>query len=885
MTRARLLAAALLLSSSSTALAVPVSRIGDPVRDLLSVFGRSVAIAGDYAFVGEPSAGATGVRGGGREAAAAPAGVVHVYHRGPTGWKETGQLSALSPLAGDAFGMALAADASTLLVGQIPPRAGAAGRGGRGAAGPQAPVDSAAGTVAVFRRTADGKWVAAGTLDPGISRVGIQFGSAVAVAGDLALVGAPMASGGGTVFVFRQSADGSWAAAGTLAGLSAADSDRFGTAVAIDGDRVAVGAPGRLGKGGVFVFHRAQDGVWSQETEQVAPRTAPENSQLGAAVAVKGDRVIAGGPAANFAAAPPPVANPVAAPGAAAPARGGAGNAGGGGRGALAPAVQTGMVVVFERSHGGSWRTTATLTPFDMAADRFGAAVATVGDELWVGAPGSDGMGRIYRLREDKDGDWSSMTKLAVGDSVDASAQFASSFAVSGDAAVVGMPGDGGGAGTVAFLGRSIAGTWSLRSTSFPPVTDVYAEVIGKEVKCVDGKAGSFPCSNTSLAAFLPISAIGGKRGIHLSGMWGWTDPLTGKDYAIVGRTDAAAFIDVSDPVHPRYLGDLPRTRGASISSWREIKTYKNYALVVSDGSGDHHGVQIFDLTHLRGVSAPRHFAEDGHYDLGSIHNIIVDTASGFAFAVGTASGGDRCSGGLHMIDLHHPLQPVFAGCFADVGTGRTRGGYTHDGQCVTYHGPDTSYTHHQLCIAANETHISIQDVTDKKNVKVLSHVSYPDVSYAHQGWFTEDQRYWFEDDELDEGGFQTTPGAQGVAGVCPCGKSKEGTRTMVWDMSDLTDPVLALQYIGPTHATDHNQFVKGDRLYQSNYRAGLRILDITKPTAPREVGYLDTYPPDDEPFDGGTWSNYPFFKNGIIGVASINEGFFLVRDHTRTVP
>ena len=84
--------------------------------------------------------------------------------------------------------------------------------------------------------------------------------------------------------------------------------------------------------------------------------------------------------------------------------------------------------------------------------------VATVGDEIWIGSPGSDGSGRIYRARQDKDGDWSSMTKLAIDDSADAGAQFAASFALSADAAVVGMPGDGRGAGTVAFLAGASPG-------------------------------------------------------------------------------------------------------------------------------------------------------------------------------------------------------------------------------------------------------------------------------------------------------------------------------------------------------------------------------------------------------------------------------------------
>jgi choice-of-anchor B domain-containing protein len=170
--------------------------------------------------------------------------------------------------------------------------------------------------------------------------------------------------------------------------------------------------------------------------------------------------------------------------------------------------------------------------------------------------------------------------------------------------------------------------------------------------------------------------------------------------------------------------------------------------------------------------------------------------------------------------------------------------------------------------MASNETTLSIQDVTDKQHVKVLSHGDYPTVAYTHQGWFTEDQRYWYLDDELDEQGDR--------------GKAHEGTRTIVFDVADLEQPVLVKEFIGPTHAIDHNLYIKGDRVYQSNYLAGLRILDITDPKNPSEAGFFDTTPGPITASFGGSWNNYPFFKNGAIGISSMGEGFFMVRDLTK---
>lgn len=115
---------------------------------------------------------------------------------------------------------------------------------------------------------------------------------------------------------------------------------------------------------------------------------------------------------------------------------------------------------------------------------------------------------------------------------------------------------------------------------------------------CENGFAGIYPCENVDLLAFMPLSTIGGGSG---NDIWGWTDPLTGKEYALMGRSSGTSFVDISDPVNPVYIGNLPTH--TSNSSWRDIKVYANYAFVVSEASG--HGMQVFDLTRLRSVVSP----------------------------------------------------------------------------------------------------------------------------------------------------------------------------------------------------------------------------------------------------------------------------------------
>ena len=382
-------------------------------------------------------------------------------------------------------------------------------------------------------------------------------------------------------------------------------------------------------------------------------------------------------------------------------------------------------------------------------------------------------------------------------------------------------------------------------------------------VPCVGGFAGIYPCDNVDLLGFLPLDDIGGGDGADI---WGWTDPLTGKEYALMARTRGTAFVDISDPEEPLYLGNLPSHIPGDYA-WRDVKTYSNHAYIVCDHSGSlDHGMQVFDLTQLRSVASPPVvFSETAHYtNFGRAHNVVIDEEQGYAYAVGCKGPGTTCGSGLHMIDIRNPTNPVFAGCFST-------DGYTHDAQCVTYNGPDATYTGSEICFNCNEDTLTIVDVSAKGAPVQLARKGYAGEGYTHQGWLTEDHRYFLLDDETDEFSFG------------------HNTRTYIWDVSDLTNPVVIGIHTAPTAAIDHNQFVKGDRVYQANYRAGLRILDLTDVGAGNlgELAYFDIFPQDDNGCSdcfNGAWGNYPFFDSGVViisglefGDTSVTQGLYIV--------
>lgn len=368
------------------------------------------------------------------------------------------------------------------------------------------------------------------------------------------------------------------------------------------------------------------------------------------------------------------------------------------------------------------------------------------------------------------------------------------------------------------------------------------------QTPCNNGEAGGYECNGYDLMAHIPLSVFN-TTGANDS--WGWTDPDDGKEYVLMGLENGTAFIDISDPVNPIYLGKLPTATGTTV--WRDIKTYNNYAFIVSEASG--HGMQIFDLTHLRNVNNPPvTFTEDAHYSgFSSAHNIVINENTGYAYAVGTNTFG----GGAHFVNIQDPLNPVAAGGFS-------ADGYTHDAQVVTYIGPDADYAGSEIYIGSNGSGqiISIVDVTNKSNPQGISTLSYSNSGYTHQGWFTEDHRFFLLGDEFDESnvGFNT--------------------RTIVFDLTDLDNPVLSYEYFGVTPAIDHNGYVKGDNYYLSNYAAGLRVLDISDIENDNivEIGFFDTYQDNNDASYNGVWNVYPYFESENIMINDRSGGFFLVR-------
>jgi choice-of-anchor B domain-containing protein len=331
--------------------------------------------------------------------------------------------------------------------------------------------------------------------------------------------------------------------------------------------------------------------------------------------------------------------------------------------------------------------------------------------------------------------------------------------------------------------------------------------------------------------------------------------------------TNSTAFVDITDPINPIFLGRLDSNAGTSI--WRDVKVYNNFAFIVADcslqitGCTQTHGMQVFDLKRLRNIiNPPETFTHDAiltaginSSTIGNCHNIAINESVGVAYLVGCVSAN---GGGPIMVNISDPKNPVAVGQY-------TTDGYSHDIQVLTYTGPDIKYTNKQILVSSNgeengTNKVVILDVTNPASPQKISEATSPNTKYIHQGWFSTNQKYFLVNDELDEL------------------RVGNNTRTLIFDFTDLDNPIFHSQFFNTTLSIDHNLYVKDNLVYQANYSSGLRVLDIADINNISEIGFFDTYPLNDEVSFNGAWSVYPYFASGNVIINDIERGLFIVR-------
>ncbi len=246
-------------------------------------FGNSVSLSGTTAIIGAPYAS---------HGQGSFAGAVYAFVRSGLAVQMQGKLVELDLSENDLFGYAVALDGDTAVIG--------------------APIDdnsnhADSGAAYIFKRTA-GVWSQQSKLTIGTGTTDDRLGLAVAISGDTVVVGAPRddTAGGidaGSAWVFVRIAGNIWVSQGQLLAADASADDEFGTSVAISGDVIFVGAPadenmaGGAYAGAVYVFTR-NGGSWSQQAK-ITASDASAGQDFGYSLAMTSDTVIVGAPFDN----------------------------------------------------------------------------------------------------------------------------------------------------------------------------------------------------------------------------------------------------------------------------------------------------------------------------------------------------------------------------------------------------------------------------------------------------------------------------------------------------------------------------------------------------------------------------------------------------------
>ncbi|HMI92863.1 MAG TPA: hypothetical protein VK509_15920 [Polyangiales bacterium] len=312
-------------------------------------------------------------------------------------------LKAGEPAAGDGFGRSVAFDGETIAVG-APNRDSGSG----------ASAANESGAAYVFAR--DGaSFGAPMMLSATTPRTEAHFGTAIAVDGDTIAIGAPEDSGGGAVYVFvRDGAGADFREQARLTHPVPASDLRFGASLALAGNTLLVGSPGddrdRVDSGAVFFFTR--DGsLWGSGT-RLAPMAPQAAAWFGSSVALDGERLAVGA------------------------------------TGESGSSFTSGAAYVFERSGAGFRQQARVVAGNPGVADLFGDSVALAGDTLAVGAVGAStsqgSSGAVYLFAREGD-DWPQTQQLAASNP-SFGAGFGSRIALAGDILVTGASEDDSGA-------------------------------------------------------------------------------------------------------------------------------------------------------------------------------------------------------------------------------------------------------------------------------------------------------------------------------------------------------------------------------------------------------------------------------------------------------
>ena len=312
--------------------------------------------------------------------------------------------------------------------------------------------------------------------------------------------------------------------------------------------------------------------------------------------------------------------------------------------------------------------------------------------------------------------------------------------------------------------------------------------------------------------------------------IWGWVSPISEDEYALVGLNDGFACVNVSSPSNPTLEFQIADIN----STWRDVKTWGNYAYVTTEADA---GLLIVDLTDMTGntnwhVSNFTNPTTGASVEFTAAHNLYIDeNGICYIFGASSATGSSPSDGAIFLDVAANATAPHYLGEWNEH--------YIHDGMVRG----DTMYAG---CIYAGELYVV--DVSDKNNPSTLGAHSTPN-NFTHNAWISDDGDFVFTTDE-------TSDAYLAAYDITDCNNIQEVDR---------------IQSNPGSSSIPHNTHVDGNFLITSYYRDGTTVHDISQPNNMVQVAYYDSYSGSGNGFDG-CWGTYPYFPSGIIISSDINS-------------
>ena len=295
-----------------------------------------------------------------------------------------------------------------------------------------------------------------------------------------------------------------------------------------------------------------------------------------------------------------------------------------------------------------------------------------------------------------------------------------------------------------------------------------------------------------------------------------------GREFAAVGSlTKAATFIDISNPDSIFEVGSIaPDDKDNWSNMWRDLKYWNRHVYI---GTEAPEGIKVVSVDNPDNPILVNTIS-----DFTNSHNIHIDT-DGYLYVIGAEGHG------VWIYELtDHPENPLLVGTWD--------GDYFHDIEV---------YNNKLYGAAIYSGKFYILDVSNKSQpTTLLSHSTGSPMT--HDCAVTYDENYLITADE------------------------RGGGHINIWDISDYENINKVSEYKTHPQHSMHNVYIRPETnlVIMSYYVDGTRILDISDPSNPIEVGYYDTTTSTGL-FDGN-WGTYAYLPSGHIISSDREHGLFI---------